>query len=591
MAVPAVQRANTFFQSEQTFVDLGAFQPRLAVVFGRVRAALGPREVDERELAVDRLVVRPRFRFQTLRDDGRGNATRVTALGRAVGAGSGSVRRGLFEHELHDGVRPAGLGVGAGGAHAPRRRTVRDELLDQADVRHLELLQTHDAHLRARVLANHQPRPPVEEVVHLASVNLKEGDVQAQRRAVSRRSFARSPPALELTENLAGGADRQRVHRVRLPRAGLPVREAGDFALIERRPHERRDRRAVHLVVGRFGIEHVVEVKRVLLRVLGQINLGFRFPHRHARCARFTRCRLGRRSPVHRDDVILLARALFGVERALAHHHADARLVRWERRERRMRVRVDESLGVARLFQLETARRRDERRLRRIRRRRSVFVRVFGDGGLVPRRTRRRRVVRSLAGVRRRLPDGAVPLAAQPAQLLQRCVCSVCSLGIVRNRKRRFVLRLVRLLVVRGRRRELVLALPRRARVRPQQRAQQKLVVLGGVHVHERHVFDTRRKLRVVALKVVLKVALRVLKVLDEPEQRLLMRDVDHAEVLEIHHAERRELALGRAREGVAVLAQAGAAQPLAHASVRGRGVAVVPRQHGGDGHREPLGV
>ena len=551
VAGAAIERADALLQRQEALVDLCALYAGLAVVLRRVRASLGPREVDEGKFAVNAFVVRARRVSKPLRNHRRGNSSLLLRV--VVRA----VARSL-EHELHDGVRSAALGVGAGRAHAPRRRAVRDELLHQAHVVDFKLLQADDAHLRARVLANHQLLAPVEQVVHFASVNLEKRNVQSQVYVGARReiSLARVPrressASFQFSENLARGANGQRVHGVRLPRPGLPVRETGDFALVKHRADQRRDGRAVHLVVVHLLRKHVVEVKRVLLRVARQVHLRLGFPHRHRGGRLFVGVRRSAFSSVHRHDVLLVPREFLGVERTLAHHDADARLVRGERGERRRRrirvfvVRVDGTTG-------------DEGGLGRIaNERRLVFFR-----DVLFRRTPAQRDARDVF-VR---DDVLHPrLAAQPPQMLQRLFRNVFFLRVLLSPR----------IVLRGGRRERVVPRGPVFWVLTRQRAQQELVVLCGVDVQERRA--QRSFLEHDPLRV---------EVLDEPEQCLLVRDVHHPELLEVHHPERRELALGRAGEVLAVLAQTGAAQPLAHAAVRGRRVAVVAREHGGDGHR-----
>ena len=313
VAAAAIERADALFQREERLVDLGALYARLPVVLGGVRAALGPREVDERELAVDHGVVRALLRGATLGEDGRRNVRRALLLPR-------------LERELHDGVRPGRLRVGAGGSRAPRGRAVLDELLHQIHVIHLELLQPHHAHLRPRVLANHQFTASVEQVVHLPAVNLKERHPQRQPLVSGSR---------ELRQNLTSRARRKRTHRVRLPRARLTVGEARHLTPVEDGPDERRHGGGVNLVVAHVLGVRVVEREFVRLGVPGQVHLRPGFPDGQFR----RRLRAGAERALHRDDVLLVARQLAAIQRTLTNDDANARLVRGRRRQRRSRRR------------------------------------------------------------------------------------------------------------------------------------------------------------------------------------------------------------------------------------------------------------
>ena len=313
-----VQRADALLERQERLVDLGTLQSGLAIVLVGVRAALAAGEVDEGKLAVDQRVVRVLLRLDLPRHR-RGHLGDV-----------GGVVVAPLERELKNRVRPRRFRVCARASGAPRGGSVLDEALHELHVVHLELLQSHDAHLRTRILPNDELLPPVEQVVNLAAVNLEKRHPQRQTLVVGLRQFR---------EDLASRARGQRGHGVRLAAARLPVREAGHLAPVEDGADERVHRRSVNLVVVDVLRVHVVEQKLVLLRVLGEVHLLPGFPQRQ-----LTRAQAGRPLvwpsrgvAIHRDDVLLIRRRLLFVQRSLAHHDSDAGLLRRSLRRRRHR--------------------------------------------------------------------------------------------------------------------------------------------------------------------------------------------------------------------------------------------------------------
>mmetsp|Transcript_37025 Transcript_37025/g.70994 ORF Transcript_37025/g.70994 Transcript_37025/m.70994 type:complete len:279 (-) Transcript_37025:1193-2029(-) len=204
-----VQRTNALLQRQEGLVDLRPLHARLAVVVRRVRAALAPREVDEGELAPEAALERLRLVAQVARGNLLGAAARA---------------RGLLEHQLQDGVRAGRVAVGARAARAARRRPQLNQLLHLLQAEHLVLLQSHDAHVLAAVLAHRQLLAALQQIEDFASVDFKEAQPQVQVFVLR---------LLELLNKVAAGADGQGVHGVRFAAPRLPVRKARRLRLAE----------------------------------------------------------------------------------------------------------------------------------------------------------------------------------------------------------------------------------------------------------------------------------------------------------------------------------------------------------------------
>mmetsp|Transcript_4238 Transcript_4238/g.13490 ORF Transcript_4238/g.13490 Transcript_4238/m.13490 type:complete len:263 (+) Transcript_4238:877-1665(+) len=159
VALPQVERPDALLESEQRLVDLRTLQPRLPVVVVRVRAPLAPRQVDERELPPEPPPTRPLL---------------ARPGGRAHPHGDGLWR--FLKRQHDDPVGARRVRVGARAPRRPRPRAVLDELADDVGVIHLVLLQPHDHNITLGVLPQAQLPPAVEQVEHLAPVDLEVGD-------------------------------------------------------------------------------------------------------------------------------------------------------------------------------------------------------------------------------------------------------------------------------------------------------------------------------------------------------------------------------------------------------------------------------
>ena len=77
----------------------------------------------------------------------------------------------------------------------------------------------------------------------------------------------------QVLQDVGGGADRQRRHRVRLAAARLAVREARRLAVAQQGADERLHGLAVHGVVGDVLVERLIEDKLVALGVAREVDL------------------------------------------------------------------------------------------------------------------------------------------------------------------------------------------------------------------------------------------------------------------------------------------------------------------------------
>ena len=147
--------------------------------------------------------------------------------------------------DLQNGVRPGGVGVGAvlaGDAHCRALGHGGHEL---AGVRHLLEGEADDVDVLLGVLAGLQLLPAVEQVEELAAVDLVEGDVDVEGGValVSQQEDVLSAEVVHAEHSVLGVP----VHRVRLARPSLPVREAGHLGPLEGALHHRPHALPVHL--------------------------------------------------------------------------------------------------------------------------------------------------------------------------------------------------------------------------------------------------------------------------------------------------------------------------------------------------------
>ena len=511
-----VQRSDALLEREERLVDLGTLESGLAIVLVGVRAALAAGEVDEGKLAVDqRMDPRVLLRLDLPRHR-RGH------LGHPVGVGLVAP----LERELKNRVRPRRLRVCARASGAPRGGSVLDEPLDELHVVNLELLQSHDAHLLARILANDELLPPVEQVVNLAAVNLEKRHPQHQTLVVGLR---------QLREDLASRARGQRGHGVRLAAARLPVREAGHLAPVEDGADERVHRRSVNLVVVDILRVHVVEQKLVLLRVLGEVHLLPGFPQRQLTRAQARTLRASRGVAIHRDDVLLFRRRLPFVQRSLAHHDSDARLLRRSLRRGRHRRLSPGALFVRELGKLgEPVHGRRPALVGEARRRHEGFrLGIVGVCGLI-RRVYAERVVGVYVDVAEEVVVGVVRTHAVDVQQSTRGREDVAGQADSLREE---------VLVGGG-----------------DEQGLKVVRALGMSSRRERGLLGTLRDVRGRGRRDVL---LRVDR-FQQPEELLLVRHVRHPVLGVVLHHERRELRLCHLVEPVEVLDQSGLVEPLA---------------------------
>eukprot|EP00754_Rhynchopus_humris_P031352 Rhum_TRINITY_DN15333_c12_g1::Rhum_TRINITY_DN15333_c12_g1_i2::g.152445::m.152445 len=177
------------------------------------------------------------------------------------------------------------------------------EVQQLADALDAMLGQTHDVHLLVRVLAREQHLPVPEQVVQRVAVDFVERRHNTHRRQQAREQFA-------------GGQEVQSLllavpqHRVRLARARLAVREARRVAALEEGLDQGLRGAPVHVDVRVLLVVALVEVVRLALCVLAEIDTLLVLADDHGLAQR-----------VHNVHAALVAGRVQG---PLPHRHLDA---------------------------------------------------------------------------------------------------------------------------------------------------------------------------------------------------------------------------------------------------------------------------
>mmetsp|Transcript_18779 Transcript_18779/g.52312 ORF Transcript_18779/g.52312 Transcript_18779/m.52312 type:complete len:605 (-) Transcript_18779:500-2314(-) len=266
-----VQRTDALLESQQALVDLRPLQACLSFVVVCVGPALATGEVNEGELTHEDVRV-------------------------------ASLPAWPLDGKLDNRVTARGVLIGAGAPDAPLLRSVLNPVLDQLGVCHNVLLEPHDVHLLLLVLQDHQLLPAVEQVVQLASIDLKVADMEAHLGPLR---------VVEKLDDLLSGADREGRHCVGLAAAGLSVSKAGGPSAPEQSFDERVDCAAVDGVVADILMEGVVEVEVVVHHVLAKVDLLLLLVH------------LDGVGAAHLDNVHVGLLYLLAVQWPLPDHHPD----------------------------------------------------------------------------------------------------------------------------------------------------------------------------------------------------------------------------------------------------------------------------
>mmetsp|Transcript_76420 Transcript_76420/g.168834 ORF Transcript_76420/g.168834 Transcript_76420/m.168834 type:complete len:241 (-) Transcript_76420:137-859(-) len=185
------------------------------------------------------------------------------------------------------------------------------------------VLQPSDDHVALGILPRMQDLPVVEQVKELPTIDLVEGNENTQVGILltgnpseeilrGQQEDSGDPFLWKQVLHLALGRSH---HGEGLAAARLAVREASALCLVEHSINHRLHATLVERLVGHILIKSLVEEEIVLLNVLGEVHLQFRFPHDHSAF------------PAH-HHVLLRGLHLALVHGPLSHHHAEPRSTR-----------------------------------------------------------------------------------------------------------------------------------------------------------------------------------------------------------------------------------------------------------------------